>query len=207
MRRLIEDEQVSILFQTIGTAPNAAIRKYYNQKKVPDIWLGSGASMFVTDPKEYPWSIPFQPSYRLEGQMYAQYILTKKPTAKIAILYQNDDLGRSYLKGFMDGLGPEHEGMIVKTASYEVSEPTVDSQVISLQASGADVLLIAASPKFAAQAIRKAADLGWKPTRYIVVVSSSIAAVLKPAGLDNSRDLISAISAKDVTDLQRRVST
>jgi ABC-type branched-subunit amino acid transport system substrate-binding protein len=130
--------------------------------------------------------------------------LQTQPQAKVAILYQNDDLGRSYLEGFTDGLGPEHQGMVVKTASYEVSEPTVDSQVISLQASGADVLLVAASPKFAAQAIRKAADLSWKPTRYISVVSSSIAAVLKPAGLDNSRDLITAIPAKDFTDPQWR---
>ena len=127
-----------------------------------------------------------------------------QPQAKVAILYQNDDLGRSYLKGFMDGLGPDHEGMVIKTASYEVSEPTVDSQMISLHASGADVLLIAASPKFAAQAIRKAADLSWKPTRYLSVVSSTIAGVLKPAGLDNSRDLVSAISNKDVTDPQWR---
>jgi ABC-type branched-subunit amino acid transport system substrate-binding protein len=130
--------------------------------------------------------------------------LQTQPQAKVAVLYQNDELGRSYLKGFMDGLGPENEGMIVKTASYEVSEPTVDSQVISLQASGAGVLLTAATPKFAAQAIRKAADLRWKPTRYISVVSSTTAGVLKPAGLDNSRDLVTAISNKDVTDPQWR---
>jgi branched-chain amino acid transport system substrate-binding protein len=179
------------------------VRPYLNENKVPQLFSAFG----IVDPEHYPWTLPYFQLYATEAAIYAHYTLQTQPQARVAILYQNDDLGRGYLTGFTDGLGAEHAGMIVQTASYEVSEPTVDSQVISLQASGADVLLIAASPKFAAQAIRKAADLGWKPTRYIVVVSSSIAAVLKPAGLDNSRDLISAISAKDVTDLQRRVST
>jgi branched-chain amino acid transport system substrate-binding protein len=199
-RRLVEQEGVAFLFNSIGTAAQLAVRPYLNENRVPQLFSGFG----IVDPEHYPWTLPFFQIYATEAAIYAHYTLQTQPQAKVAVLYQNDDLGRSYLKGFMDGLGPEHEGMIVKTASYEVSEPTVDSQVISLQASGADVLLIAASPKFAAQAIRKGADLRWKPTRYISVVSSTIAAVLKPAGLDNSRDLVTAISNKDVTDPQWR---
>jgi branched-chain amino acid transport system substrate-binding protein len=199
-RRLVEQEGVAFLFNGIGTASQLAVRPYLNEKRVPQLFSGFG----IVDAEHYPWTLPFLQIYATEAAIYAHYTLETQPQAKVAILYQNDDLGRGYLTGFTDGLGAEHAGMIVKTASYEVSEPTVDSQVISLQASGADVLLIAASSRFAAQAIRKAADLGWKPTRYIVVVSSSIAAVLKPAGPDNSRDLISAISAKDVTDLRWR---
>jgi branched-chain amino acid transport system substrate-binding protein len=199
-RRLVEQEGVAFLFNGIGTAAQLAVRPYLNENKVPQLFPGFG----IVDSEHYPWTLPFFQIYATEAAIYAHYTLQTQPQAKLAILYQNDDLGRSYLKGFIDGLGPEHEGMIVKTASYEVSEPTVDSQVISLQASGADVLLIAASPKFAAQAIRKAADLSWKPTRYISVVSSSIASVLKPAGLDNSRNLVTAISNKDVTDPQWR---
>jgi ABC-type branched-subunit amino acid transport system substrate-binding protein len=156
VRKLIEEEQVAFLFQTIGTAPNAAIRKYYNAKKVPDIWLGSGASMFVSNTKEFKWGIPFQPSYRLEGQMFAQYILKTMPDAKIGILYQNDDLGRDYVNGLKDGLGARFEKMVVMSMSYEVADPTVDSQILQLQASGADVLFDASTPKFAAMAIRKA---------------------------------------------------
>jgi branched-chain amino acid transport system substrate-binding protein len=184
----------------VGTAAQLAVRPYLNEKKVPQLFSAFG----IVDPEHYPWTLPFFQLYATEAAIYAHYTLQTQPQAKVAILYQNDDLGRGYLKGFVDGLGPEHQGMLAKTASYEVSEPTVDSQVISLQASGADVLLIAASPKFAAQAIRKTADLNWKPTRYLSIVSSTIAGVLKPAGLDNSRGLISAISGKDVTDPQWR---
>ncbi len=200
VRRLIEDEQVAILFQTIGTAPNAAIRKYYNQKKVPDIWLGSGASMFVTDPKEYPWSIPFQPSYRLEGQMYAKYILAKKPTAKIAILYQNDDLGRDYLAGMKDGLGDKYGMMVVKTLSYEVTDPTIDSQILQLQASGADLLYDASTPKFSAMAIRKVADLDWHPLHIVDSNGALVKPALESAGLDKSVGVMSAQYLKDPTD-------
>jgi branched-chain amino acid transport system substrate-binding protein len=199
-RRLVEHEGVAFVFNGVGTAAQLAVRPYLNENKVPQLFSAFG----IVDPEHYPWTLPYFQLYATEAAIYAHYTLQTQPQAKVAILYQNDDLGRSYLKGFTDGLGPEHESMIVKTASYEVSEPTVDSQVISLQASGADVLLIAASPKFAAQAIRKAADLHWKPTRYLSVVSSTIAGVLKPAGLDNSRDLVSAISNKDVTDPQWR---
>jgi branched-chain amino acid transport system substrate-binding protein len=200
VRRLIEDEQVAILFQTIGTAPDAAIRKYYNQKKVPDIWLGSGASMFVTDPKEYPWSIPFQPSYRLEGQMYAQYILAKKPTAKIAILYQNDDLGRDYLAGMKDGLGDKFDKMVVKTLSYEVTDPTIDSQILQLQASGADLLYDASTPKFSAMAIRKVADIDWHPLHIVDSNGALVKPALESAGLDKSVGVMSAQYLKDPTD-------
>jgi branched-chain amino acid transport system substrate-binding protein len=197
-RRLVEQEGVAFVFNGVGTAAQLAVRPYLNENKVPQLFSAFG----IVDPQGYPWTLPFFQIYATEAAIYAHYTLQTQPQGKIAVLYQNDDLGRSYLKGFTDGLGPEHQGMIVKTASYDVSAPTIDSQVISLQASGADVLLIAASPKFAAQAIRKTVDLGWKPTRYIAVVSSSIAGILKPAGLENSRDLITAIPNKDVTDPQ-----
>lgn len=200
VRRLIEEEQVAILFQTIGTAPNAAIRKYVNQKKVPDIWLGSGASMFVADPKEYPWSIPFQPSYRLEGQMYGKYILEKLPNAKIGILYQNDDLGRDYVNGLKDALGAKFDKMVVKSLSYEVSDPTIDSQVLQLQASGADVFYDADTPKFAAMTIRKAADINWHPVHIIDSNGALVKPALESAGLQKSVGVITAQYLKDPTD-------
>jgi branched-chain amino acid transport system substrate-binding protein len=200
VRRLVEDEQVAILFQTIGTAPNAAIRKYYNQKKVPDIWLGSGASMFVTDPKEYPWSIPFQPSYRLEGQMYAQYILAKVPNAKIGVLYQNDDLGRDYVAGLKDGLGDKYDKMVVKSLSYEVTDPTIDSQILTLQAAGADLLYDASTPKFAAMSIRKVGDLNWHPVHILDSNGAGVKPALESAGFDKSVGIITAQYLKDATD-------
>jgi branched-chain amino acid transport system substrate-binding protein len=200
VRRLIEEDQVAILFQTIGTASNAAIRKYVNQKKVPDIWLGSGASMFVTDPKEYPWSIPFQPSYRLEGQMYAKYILEHKPDAKIGILYQNDDLGRDYVNGLKDGLGGKFDKMVVKTLSYEVTDPTIDSQILQMQASGADLLYDASTPKFAAMSIRKVADIDWHPLHIIDSNGSGVKPALESAGLDKSVGVITGQYLKDATD-------
>ena len=200
IRRLIEEDQVAFLFQTIGTAPNAAIRKYVNQKKVPDIWLGSGASMFVSDPATYPWSIPFQPSYRLEGQMYAKYILKNKPDGKIGILYQNDDLGRDYLNGLKDGLGDKFDKMVVKTLSYEVSDPTVDSQVLQLQAAGADVFFDASTPKFSAMSIRKAADIDWHPLHIIDSNGALVKPALESAGLEKSTGVITAQYLKDPTD-------
>src|ERR1700712_5933415 len=200
VRRLIEEEQVAILFQTIGTAPNAAIRKYVNQKKVPDIWLGSGASMFVTEPKEFPWSIPFQPSYRLEAQMYAKYILEKKPAAKVGILYQNDDLGRDYLSGLKDGLGDKFDKMVVKTLSYEVTDPTIDSQILQLQAAGADLFFDASTPKFSAMAIRKVADLDWHPLHIIDSNGALVKPALESAGLEKSVGVITAQYLKDPTD-------
>jgi len=199
VRRLIEEEQVAFLFQTIGTAPNAAIRKYVNAKKVPDIWLGSGASMFVA-PKEYPWSIPFQPSYRLEGQMYAKFILEKHPDAKIGILYQNDDLGRDYLNGLKDGLGDKFDKMVVKSLSYEVTDPTIDSQIVELKSSGADLLYDASTPKFAAMAIRKVADSEWHPIHIIDSNGASVKPALASAGFDKSTGVITAQYLKDPTD-------
>ncbi|MEA2773505.1 MAG: branched-chain amino acid transport system substrate-binding protein [Acetobacteraceae bacterium] len=200
VRRLIEEDQVAIMFQTIGTAPNAAIRKYINQKKVPDIWLGSGASMFVTDPAAFPWSIPFQPSYRLEGQMYAKYILEHKPNAKIGIIYQNDDLGRDYVNGLKDGLGDKFDKMVLKSLSYEVADPTIDSQILQLQASGADVLYDASTPKFAAMTIRKVADIGWHPLHIIDSNGALVKPALESAGLDKSVGVLTAQYLKDPTD-------
>lgn len=201
VRRLIEQENVAVLFQTIGTAPNTAIRKYYNQKKVPDIWVGSGASTFV-NPAEFPYGIPFQPSYRLEGQMYAKYILKEKPNAKIAILYQNDDLGRDYIDGLKDGLGERFAKMVVKTMSYEITDPTIDSQILELQASGADLLYDASTPKFAAMAIRKVADLGWHPLHIIDSNGALVRPALSSAGFDKSVGVVTAAYLKDPTDPQ-----
>jgi branched-chain amino acid transport system substrate-binding protein len=199
VRRLVEQEHVAFLANTLGTPQNAAIRQYLNDNKVPQLFVLSGAPMFA-DPQHYPWTIAFVASYVTEAHIYAKHILSTKPDAKIAVLYQNDDFGKSYLNGLGDVLGPDRAAMIVKEASYETSEPTVDSQVVTLQGSGADVLLIAATPKFAAQAIRKSSDLGWAATRYLSYVSTSVAAVLKPAGLEKSKGLISAGPSIDVTD-------
>src|SRR6185437_12270319 len=201
VRRLVEQDQVAILLQTIGTAPNTAIRKYYNQKKVPDIWLGSGAPVFV-DPKEYPWSIPFQPSYRLEGTMYAKYILKEKPNAKIGILYQNDDLGRDYVAGLKDGLGDKFDKMVVKSLSYEITDPTIDSQILELQASGADLLYDASTPKFSAMSIRKVFDLGWHPLHIIDSNGALVKPALQSAGFDKSVGVLTAAYLKDPTDPQ-----
>jgi len=201
VRKLVEQEQVAILFQTIGTAPNTAIRKYTNQKKVPDIWLGSGASLFV-DPKDYPWSIPFQPNYRTEGQMYGEYILKAKPDARIGILYQNDDLGRDYVAGLRDALGDKADKLIVKALSYETSDPTVDSQVISLQQAGCDVYVEATTPKFAALSIRKVAELDWRPLHIVDSNGSTVRPVLQSAGFDKAVGIITAAYLKDPTDPQ-----
>jgi branched-chain amino acid transport system substrate-binding protein len=199
VRRLVEEEHVAFLFNTLGTPPNLAIRQYCNDNKVPQLFVLSGASMF-SDPQRFPWTMGYIPAYRTEAHIYAKHILSTKPNAKIAVLYQNDDFGKDYLVGLKDGLGADRASMIVGEASYETSEPTVDSQIVTLQASGADVLLIAATPKAAAQAIRKSYDLGWRAARYLSYVSVSIATVLKPAGLDKSKGLITAGYIIDVTD-------
>ena len=199
VRRLVEQEHVAFLANTLGTAPNAAIRQYCNDNKVPQLFVLSGAPIFA-DPQHYPWTIPGIPSYVTEARIYAKHILATRPDAKIAVLYQNDDFGKGYLHGLRDVLSPDRANMIVKEGSYETSEPTVDSQVVALQGSGADVFLIAATPKFAAQAIRKSSDLGWAATRYLSYVSGSVAAVLKPAGLEKSKGLITAVPFIDVTD-------
>jgi branched-chain amino acid transport system substrate-binding protein len=198
-RRLVEQEQVAFLFQTVGTAPNSAIRDYLNSNKVPQLFVGSGATKF-SDPKHYPWTMGYLPSYQMEARFYGEHILKTVPGAKIAVLYQNDDFGRDYLIGLKAVLGPERAKMIAKEASYEVSEPTVDSQIVLLQGSGANVFLIAATPKFAAQAIRKSFDIGWSAARYLSYVSRSLVAVLKPAGLNKSVGITSALYFIDVSD-------
>jgi branched-chain amino acid transport system substrate-binding protein len=199
VRRLVEQEHVAFLANTLGTPPNAAIRQYLNDNKVPQLFVLSGAPMFA-DPDRYPWTMGYIPSYKTEARIYAKHILATKPDANIAVLYQNDDFGKGYLNGLRDGLGADRAGMIAKEASYETAEPTVDSQVVTLHGSGADVLIIAAVPKFAAQAIRKSYDLGWAATRYLTYVSASVATVLKPAGLEKSKGLITAGFVIDVTD-------
>ena len=200
VRKLVEEDEVLALFQTLGTPSNSAIHKYINAKKVPHLFLATGATKWG-DPKNFPWTIGFQPSYQIESRIYAKYILKNMPGARIAVLYQNDDYGKDYLKGLKDGLG-DKAGMIVREASYEVSDPTVDSQIVSLKSSGAEVMVTIATPKFAAQAIRKVYDIGWKPAHFINNVASSVGAVLSPAGLDKSVGLITALYLKDPTDTQ-----
>ena len=199
VRRLVEQEQVAFLFNTLGTAPNAAIRQYLNDNKVPQLFVSTGASMF-SDPKHFPWTMGFNPNYQTEAHIYGKYILATKPDAKISVLYQNDGFGKDYLIGLKEALGADHAGMIVKEASYETSEPTIDSQIVTLQGSGADVIVIGATPKFGAQAIRKTFDLGWTPVRIVSNVTSSVNAALKPAGLEKSKGLITATYGKDPTD-------
>src|SRR5208283_2109529 len=186
VRRLVEDEKVAFLFNTLGTPPNLAIRRYCNDNKIPQLFVATGAATF-SDPKNFPWTMGWQPNYETEAKIFGKHILQTKPDGKIAALYQNDGFGKDYLIGLKEGLGADHAGMVIKEASYETSEPTVDSQVVSLQGSGADVFVIAATPKFAAQAIRKAFDIGWTPTRYMTNVSQTIANVIKPAGMDKSK--------------------
>ena len=198
-RRLVEDEKVAFIFNSLGTPPNVAIRQYLNDNKVPQLFVATGAAIFA-DPQHFPWTIGWQPSYVTEAKIFAKHILKTKPDAKIAILYANDGFGKEYLAGLKEGLGADHAGMLIKEASYENSEPTVDLQVVTLQGSGADVFLIAATPKFAAQAIRKTFDIGWTPVRYMTDVSQSIASVMKPAGLDKSKGVITAVYGKDPTD-------
>ena len=199
-RKLVEQDEVLFLFQTLGTPSNTAIHKYMNMKKVPQMHVATGATKW-NDPKNHPWTMGWQPNYQSEAKVYAQHILKTKPNAKIAVLYQNDDYGKDYLKGFHDGLG-DKKGMIVKEVSYEVSDPTVDSQIVQLQASGADVFFNITTPKFAAQAIRKAYDIGWKPVQYLNNVSIGIGSVLTPAGLDKSVGLITTAYLKEPTDKQ-----
>jgi branched-chain amino acid transport system substrate-binding protein len=197
-RKLIEEEHVAFIFGSVGTAPNASTRTYLNENKVPQLLIASGASMFA-DPERYPWTMAFNPSYRTEGRVFAKHILATRPDAKIGVLYQNDDLGRDYLDGVREGLGRDHAAMIVKEISYETSDPTVDSQVITLQSAGVDTLILAATPKFAAQAIRKAYDIGWTPERYAGSTAASIPA-LKSVGLDKVTGLVTNYWGKDPND-------
>ncbi len=203
VRRLVEQDQVALVFQTLGTPTNTAIHKYVNQQKVPHLFVATGATKW-NDPKNFPWTMGFQPNYQTEGRVYASYILKNIPDAKIGILFQNDDYGKDYVKGFEDGLGEAAKKLIVSKQSHEVTDPTIDSQVINLKNSGANVFFNVTIPKFAVQAIKKAHDIGWKPTHFLNNVSSSLSTVLKPAGLEASKGLITALYMKEVTDPQWR---
>ena len=200
-RKLVESDEVLLVFNPLGTPPNTAIQKYLNQKKVPQLFVATGATKW-NDPKDFPWTMGWQPNYQSETIIYAKYILKNKPDAKIAVLYQNDDYGKDYLKGFKDGLGAKAASMIVIEDSYEVSEPTIDSHIVKLKATGADVFMNITTPKFAAQAIKKNAELGWKPLHFLNNVSGSIGAVIKPAGMENAQDIISSQYFMDPTDEQ-----
>jgi branched-chain amino acid transport system substrate-binding protein len=200
-RKLVESDEVLLIFQSLGTPPNSAIHKYMNSKKVPQLFVATGATKW-NDPKDFPWTMGWQPNYQSETQIYAKYILKNYPKAKIGVLYQNDDYGKDYLKGLTDGLGAKAASMIVDEESYEVTDPTIDTHMIKLKASGADVFVNITSPKFAAQAIKKNAEIGWKPAHFLNNVSVSVAAVMKPAGFDASQGIISSAYLKDPTDPQ-----
>lgn len=198
-RKLVEQEEVLLLFQTLGTPSNSAIHKYMNQRKVPQLFVATGATKWG-DPKNFPWTMGWQPSYQSEAKIYARHLLENTPDAKVAVLYQNDDYGKDYLEGFEAGLGDKAATMIVAKASYEVTDPTVDSQMVSLKSSGADVFFNVTTPKFAAQAIKKAAELGWKPVHYLNSVSNSVASVMKPAGVEAGIGVLSGFYIMDPTD-------
>jgi ABC-type branched-subunit amino acid transport system substrate-binding protein len=201
VRKLVESDEVLLTFQIIGTPSNAAVQKYLNGKKVPQLFAATGASKF-TDPKNFPWTLGFNPNYFVEGRIYGQYILKEYPNAKVGVLYQNDDLGKDYLNGIKSGLGDKAATMIVAEASYEVSDPTIDSQILKLKAAGTDLFFSASTPKFAAQAIKKIAEIEWKPLHFLNNVSASVGSVIKPAGYDNSQGIISAAYLKDASDPQ-----
>ncbi len=196
-RKLVESDEVLLIFQPLGTAHNTAIQRYMNAKKVPQLFVASGATKW-NDPQHFPWTMGWQPNYQSEARIYAEYLLKNHPQGKIGVLYQNDDYGKDYLKGLKDGLNGKVQ--IVAEVPYETTDPTVDSQVINLKASGADVFFNVGTPKFAAQAIKKVAELGWKPVHLLNNVSVSVGAVLKPAGFDNSKDVLSTGYLKDPTD-------
>jgi branched-chain amino acid transport system substrate-binding protein len=199
IRKLVESDEVLLTFQIIGTPVNAAVQKYLNSKKVPQLFAATGASRF-TDPKNFPWTMGYNPNYFVEGRIYGQYILKEYPNAKIGVLYQNDDLGKDYLNGIKAGLGDKAAKMIVTEASYEVSDPTVDSQVLKIKDAGADLFFSATTPKQAAQAIKKIAEMGWHPVQIVDINATSVGAVLKPAGLDAAKGLISVNYGKEPLD-------
>ena len=199
VRKLIESDEVLLTFQIIGTPSNAAVQKYLNAKKVPQLFAATGASKF-TDPKNFPWTLGFNPNYFVEGRIYGQYILKQYPNAKVGVLYQNDDMGRDYLNGIKSSLGDKAATMIVAEASYEVSDPTVDSQILKLKSAGVDLLFSASTPKFAAQTIKKNAELGWKPVHILDINATSVGAVMQPAGLEASKGVISVNYGKDPLD-------
>src|ERR1700755_2243956 len=200
-RSLVESDEVLLIFNSLGTPTNSAIHKYMNAKKVPQLFVATGATKW-NDPKDFPWTMGWQPNYQSETQIYAKYLLKNKPDAKIAVLYQNDDYGKDYLKGLKDGLGSKAASMIVAEESFETSEPTIDSHIVKLKATNADVFINIATPKFAAQAIKKVAEIQWKPMHFLNNVSASVGSVLKPAGFENSQDIISAAYLKDASDKQ-----
>jgi ABC-type branched-subunit amino acid transport system substrate-binding protein len=200
-RKLVEQDEVLCTAGTLGTPTNSAIWHYMNQKKVPQLFVATGATKW-DDPKGHPWTIGWQPNYQSEGRIYATYIMKQKPNGKIGVLYQNDDFGKDYLKGLKDGLGDKAKSMIVMEASYETTDPTVDSQIIGLKSAGVDVFVNTAIPKFAAQAIRKTAEIEWKPLHVLSSIGASVGATLKPAGFENCKDLISDFYLKDATDPQ-----
>jgi branched-chain amino acid transport system substrate-binding protein len=201
VRRLVEQDQVAFVFQTLGTPTNTAIHKYMNQQKVPHLFVATGATKW-NDPKNFPWTMGWQPNYQAEGQIYAKYVLKNVPDAKVGVLYQNDDYGKDYVKGFKDGLGDAGKKMIVSEQSYETTDPTIDSQILNLKSSGANVFFNVTIPKFAVQAIKKAHDIGWKPLHLLNSVSSSVGVVLKPAGLEASKGLLTTYYIQDPTDPQ-----
>ncbi|MGY3591411.1 branched-chain amino acid transport system substrate-binding protein [Bradyrhizobium sp. USDA 4341] len=199
VRRLVESDEVLLVFSSLGTPSNSAVHKYLNVKKVPQLFVATGATKWG-DPKEFPWTMGWQPSYQSEGRIYAKFLMKERPDARIAVLYQNDDFGKDILKGLKDGLGTKAASMIVVEDAYEISEPTIDGHIVKLKASGADVFVNFSTPKFAAQAIKKIAELGWKPQQIVVNVSASVASVIKPAGFENAQGIISAQYTKDGAD-------
>ena len=200
-RKLVESDEVLFIFNSLGTPSNSAIHKYMNSKKVPQLFVATGATKW-NDPKDFPWTMGWQPNYQSETQIYAKYLLKNKPDAKIAVLYQNDDYGKDYLKGLKDGLGAKAASMIIAEESFETTEPTIDSHIVKLKSSGADVFVDIATPKFAAQAIKKVAEIDWKPLHFLNNVSASVGSVLRPAGFQNAQDIISAAYLKDASDPQ-----
>ena len=200
-RKLVESDEVLLIFNSLGTPPNSAIQKYMNTKKVPQLFVATGATKW-NDPKDFPWTMGWQPNYQSEAQIYAKYILKNYPNGKIAILYQNDDYGKDYVKGLKGGLGANAASMIIAEEPYEVTQPTIDSSVGKLKSLGADVFFDVTTPKFAAQAIKKMAEIEWKPAHFLNNVSVSIGSVMKPAGFENGQGIISSIYLKDPTDRQ-----
>jgi ABC-type branched-subunit amino acid transport system substrate-binding protein len=200
-RRLVESDEVLLIFGPLGTASNSAIQKYMNEKKVPQLFVQTGATKW-NDPKQFPWTMGWAPNYQSEGRIYAKYILKERPTGKIGILYQNDDYGKDYVKGIRDGLGARAVSMIVGEESYETTTPTIDSHVVALKSEGANIFISITTPKFAAQSIKKVAELGWKPLFILNSVGTSTGTVMRPAGFENSQNIISATYQKDPTDPQ-----
>ncbi len=200
VRKLVESDEVLLVFNALGTPSNTAIQKYLNSKKVPQLFVATGATKW-NDPTHFPWTIGWQPSYQSEARIYAKYLMKEKPDAKIAVLYQNDDFGKDYLKGLKDGFASKASA-IVAEESYEVSEPTIDNHIVKLKASGADVLISITTPKFAAQTIKKMAETDWKALQIVANVSTSVGAVMKPAGFENGQGVLSAHYAKDAGDAQ-----